>query len=66
MLRNYPLIFILQMLGQRLEHVTLEELPAESFFRRKKSENLSRKSYLSTSTWTMRTVGFAPEYSGVE
>lgn len=44
MLRNYALIFVLQKLGQRLEHVALEELPTESFLGRKKSENLIRKS----------------------
>lgn len=68
MLRNYALIFVLQMLGQRLEHVALEDLPTESFLRRKKSENLIRKSValLSISAWTVRAVGSAPEYSGVE
>lgn len=68
MLRNYALIFVLQMLEQRLEHVALEELPTESFLRRKKSENLIRKSvaWVSISAWTVRIVGFAPEHSGVE
>lgn len=44
MLRNYALIFVLQMVGQRLEHVAFEELPTESLLRRKKPENLIRKS----------------------
>lgn len=68
MLRNYALIFVLQMLGQRLEPVALEKLPSESFLRRKKSENLIRESvaWVSISAWTVRIVGFAPEHSSAE